>query len=256
MARSARGAGKRSRSRSSRPSAAATRARSPRSGSSPSSTRFLDAGLRNISLADTAGHATPEQVESLFGRVLALETDIECACHFHNTYGLALANCYAALRAGVTSFEGSVAGLGGCPFTAVAGGNTCTEDLVHALQRVGRATRRRPGRPDRGGPRHGPLLRPRHAGRGLPDRARSPEPGSSSARGSAMPARGVRVLDLTNVLAGPFCCHSARAPRRRGDQGRDPGGGDLARQLGAVPELNGASGRASSPRTPARARSP
>lgn len=98
---------------------------------------YLEAGLRNLSLADTAGHATPEQVESLFGQVLAHDDQIECACHFHNTYGLALANCYAARRAGVRSFEGSVAGLGGCPFTAVAGGNTCTEDLVHALQRKG-----------------------------------------------------------------------------------------------------------------------
>ena len=98
---------------------------------------FHDAGLRHISLADTAGHATPEQVEALFGRVLALDPDVECACHFHNTYGLALANCYAARHTGVTFFEASVAGLGGCPFTAVAGGNTCTEDLVHALQRAG-----------------------------------------------------------------------------------------------------------------------
>jgi hydroxymethylglutaryl-CoA lyase len=98
---------------------------------------FLDAGFRNLSLADTAGHATPDQVEALYRDVFALDQDIEGACHFHNTYGLALANCYAALRVGVTSFEGSVAGLGGCPFTAVAGGNTCTEDLVHALQRTG-----------------------------------------------------------------------------------------------------------------------
>jgi hydroxymethylglutaryl-CoA lyase len=98
---------------------------------------FLDAGLRNLSLADTAGHATPEQVEVLYSDVFALAPDVECACHFHNTYGLALANCYAALRAGVTSFESSVAGLGGCPFTSVAGGNTCTEDFVHYLQRNG-----------------------------------------------------------------------------------------------------------------------
>jgi hydroxymethylglutaryl-CoA lyase len=98
---------------------------------------FLDAGLRNLSLADTAGHATPEQVEDLYREVFELDPDVECACHFHNTYGLALANCYAAMRVGVTSFEGSVAGLGGCPFTAVAGGNTCTEDLVHGLQRAG-----------------------------------------------------------------------------------------------------------------------
>jgi hydroxymethylglutaryl-CoA lyase len=99
---------------------------------------FLDAGLRQLSLADTAGHATPDDVEALFSEILRLAPDAELACHFHDTYGLAIANCYAAMRVGVTSFEGSVAGLGGCPFTKVAGGNTCTEDLVHALQRSGR----------------------------------------------------------------------------------------------------------------------
>jgi hydroxymethylglutaryl-CoA lyase len=96
---------------------------------------FLDAGLSTLSLADTAGHATPDDVEELYARVRALDQSAAWTCHFHNTYGLALANCYAALRAGVTYFESSVAGLGGCPFTAVAGGNTCTEDLVHYLQR-------------------------------------------------------------------------------------------------------------------------
>jgi isopropylmalate/homocitrate/citramalate synthase len=99
---------------------------------------FVDAGLRQLSLADTAGHATPDDVEALYAEVRRVAPAAELACHFHNTYGLALANCYAALRAGVTSFEASVAGLGGCPFTAVAGGNTCTEDFVHALQRSGR----------------------------------------------------------------------------------------------------------------------
>jgi hydroxymethylglutaryl-CoA lyase len=99
---------------------------------------FVEAGVERLSLADTAGHATPDDVERLFGAVRALAPAAELACHFHDTYGLALANCYAALRAGVTSFEGSVGGLGGCPFTAVAGGNTCTEDFVHALQRSGR----------------------------------------------------------------------------------------------------------------------
>ncbi len=98
---------------------------------------FLDAGLRSLSLADTAGHATPEDVAELYERVRALDPAAEWACHFHDTYGLALANCYAARQAGVTSFETAVAGLGGCPFTRVAGGNTCTEDLVHALQRNG-----------------------------------------------------------------------------------------------------------------------
>ncbi|MGA2382529.1 MAG: hydroxymethylglutaryl-CoA lyase [Gemmatimonadales bacterium] len=99
--------------------------------------RFLDAGLNRLSLADTAGHAVPDQVEHLFGELLVTEPGIEATCHFHNTYGLALANCWAAYGAGVTSFESSVAGLGGCPFTKIAGGNTCTEDFVHMLQGMG-----------------------------------------------------------------------------------------------------------------------
>ena len=98
---------------------------------------YLEAGLRSVSLADTAGHADPAQVERLFGRVLALDPGIECTCHFHDTYGLGMANLYAAMRAGVTSFETSFAGLGGCPFTKVAAGNVATEDFVHALQRQG-----------------------------------------------------------------------------------------------------------------------
>ncbi len=98
---------------------------------------YLDAGLRHISLADTAGHANPAQVERLFSKVLRLEPGIACTCHFHNTYGLGMANIFAALRVGVTSFETSFGGLGGCPFTKVAAGNVATEDFVHALQRQG-----------------------------------------------------------------------------------------------------------------------
>lgn len=100
--------------------------------------RFVDEGLLTISLADTAGHAHPEQVERMFGAVLALAPDIQCACHLHDTYGFGLANASAALRAGATFFESAFAGLGGCPFTAVTGGNVCTEDFVHMLQRMGR----------------------------------------------------------------------------------------------------------------------
>ncbi len=98
---------------------------------------YLEAGLASISLADTAGHADPAQVERLFGAVLKLDPAVECTCHFHNTYGLGMANLHAAMRMGVTSFETSFAGLGGCPFTKVAAGNVATEDFVHALQRQG-----------------------------------------------------------------------------------------------------------------------
>jgi hydroxymethylglutaryl-CoA lyase len=101
---------------------------------------YRDAGLTNVSLADTAGHADPEQVERLFGAVRALDAGIVCTCHFHNTYGLGMANIYAALRAGVRAVETSFVGLGGCPFTKVAAGNVATEDFVHALQREGRRT--------------------------------------------------------------------------------------------------------------------
>jgi hydroxymethylglutaryl-CoA lyase len=102
--------------------------------------RFLDEGLTHLSLADTAGHAVPDRVEHLFGELLVAQPGVEAACHFHNTYGLALANCWAAYCAGVTAFESSVAGLGGCPFTKIAGGNTCTEDFVHMLQGMGLRT--------------------------------------------------------------------------------------------------------------------
>jgi hydroxymethylglutaryl-CoA lyase len=97
--------------------------------------RFFDAGFKTVSLADTAGHATPPIVTSLFETLMAAATDAEFACHFHDTYGLAMANAYAALEAGVHSFEAAFGGLGGCPFTALAGGNLCTEDFVHLLQR-------------------------------------------------------------------------------------------------------------------------
>ena len=98
---------------------------------------YVEAGLFNISLADTAGHAHPAQVERLFEAVFDLDPNIECTCHFHNTYGLGMANIMAAMNAGVTSFETSFAGLGGCPFTKVAAGNVATEDFVNALQLEG-----------------------------------------------------------------------------------------------------------------------
>lgn len=102
--------------------------------------RYLDAGLTNLSLADTAGHAHPAQVKEMLGELFKMDSQIEWTCHFHNTYGLGLSNCYAALASGLHTFETSCAGLGGCPFTKVAAGNVCTEDFVHSLQRIGERT--------------------------------------------------------------------------------------------------------------------
>ena len=102
--------------------------------------KYLESGIRNISLADTAGHAIPDQVTHLFQEIFRLDRSVECACHFHNTYGMGMANCQAAMQLGVSYFESSFAGLGGCPFTKVAAGNVCTEDFIHFLQRKGLRT--------------------------------------------------------------------------------------------------------------------
>jgi hydroxymethylglutaryl-CoA lyase len=98
---------------------------------------YVEAGLDAISLADTAGHAHPQQVRRLFTEIRELAPKAACTCHFHDTYGLGMANIFAALDVGVVGFETSFAGLGGCPFTKVAAGNVATEDLVHALRRTG-----------------------------------------------------------------------------------------------------------------------
>lgn len=98
---------------------------------------YLDAGLTAISLADTAGHAHPTQVARYVRRILELEPTASVTAHIHNTYGVGMANVFAAINAGATSIETSFGGLGGCPFTRVAAGNVATEDFVHALQRDG-----------------------------------------------------------------------------------------------------------------------
>jgi hydroxymethylglutaryl-CoA lyase len=102
--------------------------------------RFADAGFSELSLADTAGHATPAQVRAIFEAVRTAAPEATFACHFHDTYGLAMANACAALDVGVRSFEAAFGGLGGCPFTAIAGTNLCTEDFVHLLQHTGQRT--------------------------------------------------------------------------------------------------------------------
>jgi hydroxymethylglutaryl-CoA lyase len=99
--------------------------------------KYLEAGIKNISLADTAGHANPVQVEKLFTQLIKLDQSANLTCHFHDTYGLGIANSFAAYKTGVKNFESSFAGLGGCPFTALASGNVCTEDLVHMFHRMG-----------------------------------------------------------------------------------------------------------------------
>jgi hydroxymethylglutaryl-CoA lyase len=101
---------------------------------------YLEAGLTSISLADTAGHAHPDQVRRYVQAVLALDPAAEVTAHIHDTYGLGMASVYAAMEAGARAIETSFGGLGGCPFTKVAAGNVATEDLVYGLQRMGQRT--------------------------------------------------------------------------------------------------------------------
>ena len=100
--------------------------------------RFLDMGFSELMLADTTGMANPAQIERTMGRVLERWGDrVAFGLHLHNTRGMGLANVVAGLRAGVTTFDASVAGMGGCPFAPQAAGNISTEDTVHMLHEMG-----------------------------------------------------------------------------------------------------------------------
>ena len=94
-------------------------------------------GTFEIALADTIGCAVPSQVADLFGAVMESAPGARFRAHFHNTRNTGLANCYAAVEAGVQSIDASAGGIGGCPFAPRATGNVPTEDLVYMLDRMG-----------------------------------------------------------------------------------------------------------------------
>ena len=100
----------------------------------------LEAGADEVMLPDTVGYAHPAQVKSLFAKAAAICGDTPLWSHFHDTRGLGLANATAALEAGCTRFDASLAGLGGCPFAPGASGNIVLEDLVFLLEAEGLRT--------------------------------------------------------------------------------------------------------------------
>ena len=102
--------------------------------------RLLEFGADYISLGDTIGVGTPTQTKRLLDQLLPLVEAKRIGIHLHNTQGTAMANALAALQMGITSFDGSVGGLGGCPYAPGASGNVPTEDLVYMFEGMGVAT--------------------------------------------------------------------------------------------------------------------
>lgn len=99
--------------------------------------RLLELGCSEISLGDTIGVGDPDQVRSLIDAVTKVIPRGKIAMHFHDTYGRAIANIEASLREGITVFDSSVAGLGGCPFAPGAPGNVATEAVLERMERLG-----------------------------------------------------------------------------------------------------------------------
>jgi len=99
--------------------------------------QVVSAGADESGLSDTTGYANPAQIKRLFRRLKAAIGSKAGAAHLHNTRGLGLANCLAAYEEGVTSFDSSMGGLGGCPYAPGASGNVVTEDLVFMFEAMG-----------------------------------------------------------------------------------------------------------------------
>ena len=104
------------------------------------SKRLLDMGCYEVSLGETIGTATPDRVKKVWDVCLAEMDSHVLAGHFHNTYGMAIANIYQSLLQGIRVFDSSIAGLGGCPYAKGASGNVATEDLYYLLSKMGFAT--------------------------------------------------------------------------------------------------------------------
>ena len=102
--------------------------------------RSLAAGAAGLSLADTIGTATPHEVADLVVATKRLAGNVPVGAHLHDTRGLGVANALTAIEAGADRIDGTVGGLGGCPFAPGASGNLALEDLVHVLEEEGVST--------------------------------------------------------------------------------------------------------------------
>lgn len=98
---------------------------------------YLKMGVAELSLSDSTGFANPKQVYEYMSALLAEYPNVTWTLHTHNTRGMAMANIYAAMTAGVTHFDASFGGIGGCPFAPGASGNIATEDVVNMAHEMG-----------------------------------------------------------------------------------------------------------------------
>ena len=99
--------------------------------------QLIALGVDEVSLGDTIGVGTPKQTKELITALRSCLPLSSIAMHFHDTYGQAIANTYAALECGITRFDSSVAGLGGCPYARGASGNVATEDILYLMHGLG-----------------------------------------------------------------------------------------------------------------------
>lgn len=99
--------------------------------------RFADLGVRGLTICDTTGMANPAQVSALTKALRERFGRLQLTLHFHNTRGMGLANVLASVQQGIDRFDGSLGGLGGCPFAPGATGNICSEDAIHMLDAMG-----------------------------------------------------------------------------------------------------------------------
>jgi hydroxymethylglutaryl-CoA lyase len=99
--------------------------------------QLIELGCYEVSLGDTIGVGTPLNARRMVESVMRYVPPEQLGLHFHDTYGQALANIYACLDSGITTFDASVGGLGGCPYAKGASGNVATEDLVYMLAGIG-----------------------------------------------------------------------------------------------------------------------
>ena len=99
--------------------------------------RFADLGVRGVTICDTTGMAHPAQVSRMVEALQQRFDPLQLTLHFHNTRGMGLANLLAAIQGGIIRFDGSLGGLGGCPYAPGASGNISSEDAIHMLDAMG-----------------------------------------------------------------------------------------------------------------------